>query len=501
MKSIAITILFIVCSARTFSQNANDLKSQQKTADDFFNRIERESRSFNDSIDRQFSEFLSEAWKQMDLLIDKDPDNKPKPETPPTAKANEKKVDMQVKYNTEISVEPQIVTAKDDFTGKVSEEFKLKLDDYLKTQPERRLIKYQGLSLNFFFDRNLDFDFYGAPDNSKIASAWEKLALNDYNIMIEQLAYYATRMKLNDWGMALMIKSAASEIFAGNNTKQNIFTWYLLNKMGYRLRLALDQSGVYLLVPSNLTVYGIRYVTFNNTRYYFLNLDQANQQPAAVLTYAKDYNPRGGIIDFIQPLSPKFGKFFKTRNFSFPSDGGLAQLEVVYDSSDVSYYNQFPFLDLKVVFANTLSDTALASIKAGLEPYFYGKTKLQKVNILLSFLQYGFQYKTDDDQFGRENYLYPEQSLYYPYNDCEDRSFLFSVLVKQVLNLKVIGLDFPGHVATAVRIEEPVEGDFVDYDGEKYAICDPTYIGACAGMCMPNYRLAPMNIIKIADLK
>lgn len=468
---------------------------RDKVFADFQAGADRAFNSFSDSIDREFTKFLQESWQQFNLVYQPKPDNKPKPVIHPTPAGFEKPVDREIKHSTTNTPEPDFIS-KDDFTNRLNDEFKVKLNDYIKTSPEKRQFNYQGISINFFFDSKIDFNFSGKPDNRKIADAWAGLSTHDLSTPIDQLAYYATRMKVNDWGLALIMKSASKQVFPESNIKQNILTWYMLNKVGYKLRLAYDESNVYLLVPSAMNIYGVGYFIFDGIRYYLLDIDNGIGKPQKISTYNKDYNPEGGVIDFLQTSSPTFGKFFKTRKFSFPIDGSNVNLEVVFDSSEISYYSQFPFLDLHALFASSLSDTSFATISAGLQPFLQSKTELRKVNVLLSFLQHGFNYKVDDDQFGYENYLYPVETLFYPYSDCEDRAFLFAFLVKRLLHLEVVGLDFPGHVATAVKFSEPVIGDYIDVEGEKYLICDPTYIGASAGMCMPQYKQSDLKIIK-----
>ena len=91
----------------------------------------------------------------------------------------------------------------------------------------------------------------------------------------------------------------------------------------------------------------------------------------------------------------------------------------------------------------------------------------------------------------------PEETLYYPASDCEDRAILFSYLVKNLLGLKIIALDYPGHIATAVKFSANINGDAVEYNGQRYVICDPTYINADAGMSMPEYKGVAPEVIKL----
>ena len=51
-----------------------------------------------------------------------------------------------------------------------------------------------------------------------------------------------------------------------------------------------------------------------------------------------------------------------------------------------------------------------------------------------------------------------DEPLFYPYSDCEDHSVLFAYLVRELPGLEVIGLDYPGHVATAVRFSRVSRG-------------------------------------------
>ncbi len=504
MKKINLSLLFITllfyCDLKSQSSIDINTSNQDKQFADYKESLERNFNAFQDSIDREFTKFLSESWKQFNLSFEPIPDVKPKPIVSPVIKPAEK--DNPVIDEIKPTIKPAPISdyiPKDDFKDRLTPEFKNKLTEFLNTSPEKKQFNYQGLSVNLFFNRDADFSFSAPPDNKKVADAWHSLSILDLSMVAEQMAYYATKINTNDWGLALMIKCAAKEIYPDSKLKQNVFTWFLLNKMGYKLRMAFDDRNVYLLIPSNTQIYENSFFTIEGLRYYLFDIDDVSNKPTKVFTYNQDYNVKGSIVDFYQIQAPSFNKIFKTRNFNFTAPEAKINFTVVFDSSDVSYYNKFPFLDLNALFKNSLSDTALYTIQNGLAPYLAGKTELQKVNILLRFLQYGFQYKTDEDQFGHENYLYPEESLFYPYNDCEDRAFLFSYLVSKILKLEVVGLDFPGHVATAVHFNDSVTGDFVDFEGKRYLICDPTYIGADAGMCMPNYKNTQLQIIRISQ--
>jgi hypothetical protein len=124
-----------------------------------------------------------------------------------------------------------------------------------------------------------------------------------------------------------------------------------------------------------------------------------------------------------------------------------------------------------------------------------GLSEKDAVNKLLQFVQTAFVYEYDDKVWGADRAFFAEETLYYPYADCEDRAVLFSRLVRDIVGLDVVLLYYPGHLAAAVEFNEEVLGDYLLYDKRKYIVCDPTYIGAPVGRTMPNMNIQEAQII------
>ena len=110
-------------------------------------------------------------------------------------------------------------------------------------------------------------------------------------------------------------------------------------------------------------------------------------------------------------------------------------------------------------------------------------------------MQTAFVYEYDDIVWGGDRAFFADETLYYPYADCEDRAVLFSRLVRDLLGLEVVLLYYPGHLATAVAFSEEVAGDYLVFDNQRYIVCDPTYIGAPVGRTMPNMNNQEAQII------
>jgi hypothetical protein len=178
-------------------------------------------------------------------------------------------------------------------------------------------------------------------------------------------------------------------------------------------------------------------------------------------------------------------------------------VDLPFNSKNIAFLDDVPQTVFPIYFVSAMPKESqkMLNEKFGRLKEQYSAQKA--VEVILNFVQTAFDYKTDDDQFGREKYFYPEEVIAYPYCDCEDRSALFGWLVRNYLNLPIIGLQYPGHIATAVCLGEDISIDGAttfNYGGKKYYLCDPTYIGAGIGVEMPNFRTVTPKVIKLKNL-
>ena len=140
-------------------------------------------------------------------------------------------------------------------------------------------------------------------------------------------------------------------------------------------------------------------------------------------------------------------------------------------------------------------------VKARLYPALHesisGKSETEAANLLLHFVQTAFEYEYDDKLWGGDRVFFAEETLYYKYSDCEDRSILFAHLVKDLLGLDVVLLYYPGHLATAVKFTNYSKGDYLNVDSDRYTVCDPTYINAPIGKSMPQFVNSSVTVIRL----
>jgi hypothetical protein len=107
----------------------------------------------------------------------------------------------------------------------------------------------------------------------------------------------------------------------------------------------------------------------------------------------------------------------------------------------------------------------------------------QKANFLLNFVQSTSGYKTDDEQYGREKYNYPEETMANPYSDCEDKTLLLAFLYKELLDFESVILHFKRdkHVCLGVKLPNRSNSYSFTYNDEAYMVCEPTGRGYKVG--------------------
>jgi hypothetical protein len=165
------------------------------------------------------------------------------------------------------------------------------------------------------------------------------------------------------------------------------------------------------------------------------------------------------------------------------------------NKSLIKFYDNYPPCELAVYFNTPISPALAVQLDAFFLPLFEGKNDSKKLAILLDYVQQAIVYKTDKEQFGKERYFFPDETLFYPGADCEDRSVLLARLIERYSKLDAIGLSYPMHVTMAVALTECDEGDFVSYKGKKFYHCDPTYLGALCGKAMDAVKYSTPEVV------
>ncbi len=470
--SVLLWLILIFASTSLLRAQDDYQKWLQKDRQQFKNYLDKE--------DKAFSDFLKKDWEAFRAFQGLKADVKPKPVKMPVAETKDKpKIPPKTPLKKIVKAPPPKPLPAP------------KPKPLPAVHPGKPVIRFQYMGLELPVEYKKDFDLSLQPPftNKKISAAWETIAKSSFKNVVKQVQAYRKKMALNDWGYAVLLHAFATKVAGSDVNQAKLLTWFLMVKNGYDVKIAYKTDTLFLLAPASQTIYGTPFITMADKRYYFINFSgNSIKTSGKIYTYQGNYqNAEARLalsIRHIPILKDKTGQ--KILKFNF--HGKPYRIAVKFDTDVITFFKNYPQTDLSVYFGAPISPQAYNSLLNSLKPYVEGKNEVEAVNFLLRLVQKSFNYKTDDQQFGKEKYLMPEETMYYPASDCEDRSILFSYLVKNLLGLEVVALDYPGHISTAVRFHEDLPGAAVTFKGKKYLICDPTYINADAGMVMPNYK-------------
>ena len=453
---------------------------QAQSFKDFMKSMNDEYRDFTTKMDREFAKALEKDWKDYDTNVKPSFNNvKPTPPPPPPPKRERKERDKTPPVVI-IVINPPIDNSR---VPQIPKEHKI---------PEG----YNRLSINFFsqdieivYNTKLSFSI-NEFNNQTISKYWLKCSSIEHKKLLEQIKKYKRGLNLNDWHLYLLVQDITKNI-SPDIESSKLLSWFILNKLGYDVKIGYTNDRVYLLPSINQHLKDVRYTVING-RYYF-NFDNITK----IYTYPVTFSNNRGL-NLYENKIPLLKKDIRVKTLTFKEKNKLYKIDIPYNKNLIDVYNTYPYLPWEYYFKEPISPTTKIELFSQLKEILKGMSEYQAVNFLLHLTQKGFKYKTDGEQFGRERSLFFEESLRYPYNDCEDRSIFFGKLVKELLGLNIVALHYPSHLATAVEFKSDVKGDSISYRGRKFIICDPTYIGADVGEAMPMFKgLKNIEIIPI----
>ena len=355
----------------------------------------------------------------------------------------------------------------------------------------RSKIAYGGLAFYLNNSLNRKCSLNGLNENA-IADAYEALCNSDYKPLLADCAQIRKDLRLNDWGVFTLVRQVA-DTYCGTANESIVMQQFLLNEMGYKARMARKATGdkMMLFVATDCAIYAHPYITLNGQNYYNLS---GNNEQCQFYMCQKDSPKAKNSVGMQLKEAPLFPGTVVSSTHQ--ARGSAAKVTVDVPKALMDFYKDYPQCDYSVYFNAPVNAAMENRILSSLAPLVQGRNEADAANILINFVQTAFQYQTDGQQFGYEKPFFVEELFYYPYSDCEDRAMLFSYLVRKLLGLDVVLLDYPEHIATAVRFNGNVSGDYLMVNGRKYTVCDPTYIGASIGMTMPRYKTVSAKVLK-----
>lgn len=448
----------------------------------------QEYTTYKKTMDEEFSDMLKKDWEAFKAMSSPSPYTKPKPVVMPEIKKVVVVPPKEIKKSPKIKVKKIITKPEPKPIVKI-------VKPTIKKDFNIVNFEFYSNEISISYDKKSLFNLTKI-DKQSISKFWEELSKTNYKKLLKQIDKNSKELNLNDWAKYQFIHKLGNVIYKDNNSA-NLFTWFVLVKMNYDTKVGYNSNKIYLLSTMQHSLYQVSFFTLNKKRYYILTPNGRVGKIGSIFTYAGDYPKAQEKLSFLIDKEIKFYNNIVQKDLTFTYNNKKYSINTQYSTDLINFYKTFPQSDYRVYFGTKNSQPLSNSILVKLAPLVEGKSEIEAVNLLLRFVQTSFKYKTDQKQFDYEKVMFPEETIFYPYSDCEDRSIMFSYLVKNLLNLDVVGVKYKDHLATAVAFSSKVSGDSFRYKNTKYTISDPTYINANAGMAMPQYKNSNFEIISL----
>lgn len=505
---VSLLIPFTICA-----QN-----NQKQAFDDFLKQAQSEFASYEKQINYEFAESLRNQWEEFQVFKGEDVPVRPKPPVAPTALPDTTSV-SQVIMATPAPVENSLLGTALRLWGKwlawkakykerkaaenggtQNNEAVRKLTIDAETEPSapkplKTMLKFYNIPISIEIPASYtDYDMQG-NDESHVADFWKFLTSTDFEPVMEEIAGYAEKMGLKGWGLFKFIENLSDNIYTTDKEDEGeVFTVFLANQLGLDVKIGRANNKLVSMIAIAQKVYEWLSIKTGDKRYYF-RYDDENL--TSLYTYRVDFNEPVAQIDLLKSAPDLLSPPAKLDVRRFRSKAFGCDICIPLDTNLCQFYNDFPTVRSDIPAMTDVNDRVAQALYDTLRPKVQHLTQFDAINLLLSFMQHDFKYATDQEQFGYEKPFFCEEDFMYPYNDCEDRSILFSYLVRHIMKMEVVLLDYPNHIMTAVCFDEDIDGAYVEFEGKRFFACDPTCLNADAGYLHPTYQGVPCTILKI----
>lgn len=498
MKQAGTIFLMIVLSLVSMAQNDTESYEMQRHAminqyrsstgnmreryDERRYKAEADYAAFRQKANEEYAAFMRKAWEQFDV---QPAEPKPKEPEPPKPQPKPK---PDVVPPTKPLPKPERVVAPPKVTPPP-------MPAVPQAPPETPTTQFTVYSTECHIHAQTNEVAFKLTsiDEKSCAEAWKTLSQANYDGLLHDCLEQRDQLHLGDWGYLNLLKSVSERFLGKGSNEAVLFQMYLFVQSGYKARIAKQADKLVLLVPFKHKIYSYSYTVIDGSRYYVLS--KIRQGGISVCNVGF---PKEQVADIVMSALPSLNKNPQPKRTFSARQFGTMQASVNVDKSLIDFMNDYPVSDAWDCYSLAgLSEQVKKDLYPALKNQIAGKSQRKAAMMLLDFVQTAFDYATDQDQFGYERPLFADESFYYPKNDCEDRSILFSILVRDLMGLEVVLLDWPGHIGTAVHFTEEVEGDYLTIDGKRYTVCDPTYIGAGPGMTMPQFKEVSAKVVML----
>ncbi len=460
MKKVFFVILILSFVSNICAQNKTN------TIEEYKNRIQQNFDSYNSSVNKKYSDYLKGIWKRYKAYS---PFTVPDEDINPVIYEEKDSItikEVPIDENNLLTIDNENNQTPSPHTLDINKE-NMDDDKLLSVSFYKTTIQVRYIDLDFVLNNN---------SNQSIADIWDKFCeVSQFNHTLYDCLNIKENYNLCDWAYLQLIHQISGTIYNDAN-KAILLSAFLLEQSGYDIKIGRRHDELYLLFASEYEIYNHCYYVIDDIKYYPYTINNDLDEMEICEAPRISRAPISLYIDKEQSFNTNQ---LLNRNIALNSS---SEVNVAVNQNLLDFYSSYPTSRINgndmtrwAMYAQTpLNAATREELYKQLASFVVGKNELEAANIILNFVQTGFTYKYDEEVWGEDRAFFAEESLAYPYCDCEDRSILFSHIIRDILELEVALVYSPGHLFTAVKFSDNVEGSYISINNEKYVICEPT---------------------------
>ena len=532
MKKLLIGMFSILCLTNVNAQD--NFKSE---FDEFRTESMKEFNDFRKDCFAEYIDFVRQAWAEVgverpiplpedevfvpEINNDADPEtnswlsrqlgtlktkilgvfsSKKKKETPADADAMPENLKSEKKQQEVANAKPG---KGNDAVEALYERIRAPKDPYQQPQPlspvqedksslnDYYTFKSFGTEYKVRMGDNCRFNLEYVGSNA-IADALKNMLHTQFDNILFDCLKLREEHHLSDWAYYQMLCDLVDSFYGKETNEANLVLAFLYMQSGYKIRMGHDREHVFVLLASKHRITGKPYYKLGDDNFYPMRGKSPDRMSICDVPFQKEMGLSliiPDIQDFaFEATEPRTISSLRYPEFSFT---------ISLNKNLIDFYNTYPSSTLGTddmtrwaMYANApIVEEVKNQLYSQMSAKLQGLSERESVARLLNWVQTGFDYKFDNEVWGCDRPFFGEESLFYPYCDCEDRAILLSHLVRDLVGLKTALVYVPGHLAMAVEFNEDVDGCYFVVDGRRFVFCDPTYVVSNIGEYSPQTQI------------
>ena len=503
IRILALASISLAVFSSTLLAQDDDMEEFRKKMNESYTRFAEDTRTeyagFREQLNKEYEDFMrAHPWTPVEVAEPLRAPHQPEPAPPVEPEDQQGKPAQE---SRPIVIDKVIPTEPTAARPQPFEEIEETPQPIQSSKQKKSLtVTFYGTEMQLRPVNLSKFKINGRSEKD-FANGWGALAGKHTNNLIIDCLKVRDEYRLPDWGYMKFLDQLAGQLTSPGSNEQVMLLGFLLNQSGYKIRYAYDHDRNLLLMFSTKgMLFDTPRLHLDGDRYFAYNKPQGKEIFVCNFGMPKEQAVNMGI-DREPLLAYKPG----TTREIVPKNNEEYKFTLTPNKNLIDFYGDYPEATLGedphsfwLIHLNTpASREVREQLYPDLRKAVEGKSQLEAVQFLLKVAQ-TFPYEFDEEIWGRDRAFWMEESWEYPFSDCEDHSVNFAHMVRDVLGLDVCMIYYPGHCSNCVAItDEDVRGDYIEYEGKRYYVCDPTYFYAGVGKTAPGNNNAEAVLLPV----